>query len=283
MPAAQALQLNRVALVAASLDVMRSFYEDALGFSCVEESRGLAVFRLGAQALEIRAADGTGRRYPRPRAANDPWFQHFAVVVADMPTAYRRLEAFAPEPISHGGPQLLPPSTGSVTAYKFRDPEGRPLELSHIPDSDWDRTGGGAGPFLGIDHSAVAVRDLKASVAFYTEVLGFRVSGRSLNQGPEQDRLDGLEGAVVDIVSVSTTEAGPHIELLHYRTPAPRAAPIEPRLNDIAATRLVVRYADLQPATAALQARGLRCAPCPFWPGGVLTQDPDGHFLTLIA
>ena len=36
------------------------------------------------------------------------------------------------EPPGHG-PQLLPPSTGSVTAFKVRDPDGHPLELSYNP------------------------------------------------------------------------------------------------------------------------------------------------------
>jgi hypothetical protein len=46
---------------------------------------------------------------------------------------------------------------------------------------------------------------------------------------------------------------------------------------------LIVRVADLDALCGALRARGLRSEPCPFWAGGVLTQDPDGHFVTLIA
>ena len=36
-------------------------------------------------------------------------------------------------PISEGGPQLLPPSNGAVRAFKFRDPDGHPLELIWFP------------------------------------------------------------------------------------------------------------------------------------------------------
>ena len=47
---------------------------------------------------------------------------------------YARLSAHAGwTTISTDGPQLLPASSGGVTAYKFRDPEGHPLELIAFP------------------------------------------------------------------------------------------------------------------------------------------------------
>ena len=36
-------------------------------------------------------------------------------------------------PISTSGPQLLPAASGGVSAFKFRDPEGHPLELIAFP------------------------------------------------------------------------------------------------------------------------------------------------------
>ena len=48
---------------------------------------------------------------------------------------------------------------------------------------------------LGIDHSAIAVSDTATSEAFYAG-LGFARTGGSLNQGREQDRLDGLDEAL---------------------------------------------------------------------------------------
>jgi len=251
------VQIERVELVVGDLDAARRFYVEALGFAASGIGRESAVeratLRLGTTRLDLLAGHSPGAAYPKPRAANDPWFQHFAVAVSDMAAAYAQLSKFPHEPISTGGPQLLPPSTGSVTAYKFRDPDGHPLELSFNPAAEITA----AGLFTGIDHSAVAVADLEASVAFYTG-LGFHVAARLVNTGPEQDRLDGLPGVVLDIV-VLTGEAGPHLELLHYRSPVATSAAIVAS-EDVAATRLVLSG----PAGA----------------GG--RRDPDGHRIELM-
>ncbi|ODR96565.1 hypothetical protein AUC70_14945 [Methyloceanibacter stevinii] len=51
---------------------------------------------------------------------------------------WSRLENLKPEVVTAGAPVLLPPNTGSVTAFKFRDPEGHPLELISFPDGVGD-------------------------------------------------------------------------------------------------------------------------------------------------
>ena len=234
-------RLDRLALNVRDLDRSVAFYAGALDATMVARSATGVRLAVGAQRIElVQRADA--RPYPEPRAANDPWFQHFAIAVADMAAAHARLVHHDPEPITRGGPQLLPPSTGSVTAYKFRDPDGHPLELSHAPASDWSRAPHDGKLFLGIDHSALAVGDLDASIAFYTR-LGFRLGTRSLNQGPEQARLDGLDGATVAIATLLTPDPGLHIELLQYRSPAPQPArDLLP--GDIAATETVLARSD---------------------------------------
>jgi len=276
------LQIARIVLNVADLEGACAFYTDALGFRrlaiSAQPSAQLAVLRLGQQELELRVSGG--RPYPQPRAANDPWFQHFAIAVADMDRAYRRLTHFSHEPISQSGPQLLPPSTGSVTAYKFRDPEGHPLELSYIPQSDWlsQKRPDDNSPFLGIDHSAMAVRDLDASLAFYAGLLNLTETGRWLNQGPQQALLDDLPGARLDIVAMQTQLAGPHIELLHYRSPISGAAPEPIGPLDVSASRLILRVAGLDVVKARLGSAGSPSA-CG---AGLATQDPDGHWLEFI-
>jgi catechol 2,3-dioxygenase-like lactoylglutathione lyase family enzyme len=212
----------------------------------------------------LLAFDVPGAAYPIPCAANDPWFQHFAINVSDMAAADAQLSRYSRGPISVGGPQLLAPSTGSVTAYKFRDPEGHPLELSFNPAAA-GATGAAtssnaasvAKPFIGIDHTAIVVADPDASIAFYTK-LGFRLTKRLVNTGPEQDRLDGLVDVELDII-VLTAAAGPHLELLRYRRPLP-GPPVEVAPSDIAATRLVLS------GTGEVGRR----------------RDPDGHWLELV-
>jgi catechol 2,3-dioxygenase-like lactoylglutathione lyase family enzyme len=281
-----ALKIVRFGLNVGYLERACAFYENALGFErlqSVEPTHGRTVLHLGKQELELQATDGLP--YPAPRTASDPWFQHFAIAVSDMTAAYRRLSRHAQQPISQGGPQLLPSSTGSVTAYKFRDPDGHPLELSYIPHSDWlagdKRTG--ENPFLGIDHSALAVQDLDASVRFYTDILGLTEAGRFLNQGPEQDRLDGLAGTRLDIVALKTTEAGPHIELLHYRSPIPVAKTYVMRPDAVAATRLILSVADLARINSRLDQTVIQSS-IVIDSEGLRTQlqDPDGHRVELV-
>ena len=114
---------------------------------------------------------------------------------------------------------------------------------------------------LGIDHSAIVVKDVTVSAAFYTG-LGLMVTSNTMNQGVEQVSLDAAPGAVVEVVGLSPLQATPHVELLCYS--APITAPASPvAANDIAATRLVMR--DDGPGAT----------------GGLLL-DPDGHRLLLV-
>ncbi len=87
-----------------------------------------------------------------------------------MAAAYDRVRRHYGVPITEGGPQRLPLAAGGVTAYKFRDPEGHPVELIHFPpgsgDPAWQRPMPGA-VTLGYDHSAISVADADRSAAFY--------------------------------------------------------------------------------------------------------------------
>ena len=49
--------------------------------------------------------------------------------------------------------------------------------------------------FLGIDHSAIVVRDTDASFAFFHDALGLEVRGTSENYGTEQEHLNNVFGA----------------------------------------------------------------------------------------
>ena len=189
--------IHGIALVVSDLERSVAFYCNGLGFALNGRGEGgspastEALLDLGGVSLRLIQFAAPGAPYPSGALANDPWFQHFAIRVRDMGEAYARLLSHGGHiAISTGGPQQLPPSTGSVIAYKFRDPDGHPLELSHLPGRTTPRSGS---LFIAIDHSAIVVSDVDKSVAFYTERLGFDVAGRSINQGPSQWRLDGLD------------------------------------------------------------------------------------------
>jgi catechol 2,3-dioxygenase-like lactoylglutathione lyase family enzyme len=276
-------RLRRLGLTTANLDQLAQFYEDA--FDCrrtateqvnspdfealmkVEGGAKRAMLFLGLEAIECVQFDNPGRPYPANSSAADLIFQHFAIVVSDMAKAFQRLCAVEGwTSITQGGPQRLPDSSGGVMAFKFRDPEGHPLELLAFPagstPTKW-RIEREDDIFLGIDHSAICVADTAISSAFY-ENLGFTVSGHSLNRGAEQDKLDDLLGVQVKVTTLLPAGNGPHVELLCYQpvTNAPRTIQ---RNNDVAATRLILEPSEPSPIRSSLS-----------------IFDPDGHHLTIV-
>ena len=218
--------LGFVALRRCAADLQRSadFYRDGLGFEIVDQTPDEIVLSLGAQRIVLTevGSEVTTQRVSGP----DLRFQHVAIAVNDMQAAVARLQSLMPVVISRDGPQRLPAASGGVCAFKFRDPDGHPLELIEFPPGQgapcWrNPMHGAAGPCMGIDHAAISVSDVERSIAFY-ERLGFIVQSRQLNRGPEQARLDGLGDAEVEVVALMPSQQStPHLELLGYRVPAP--------------------------------------------------------------
>lgn len=281
-------RLLRCILISRDAGRLATFYEDALGcrrlalahragaaFTAAMGVAGGALsitLELGSQRIELLQFAHPGQPYPAGALASDLLFQHGAVVVRDMDDALRRLSVVGGwTAISEHGPQRLPASSGGVTAFKFRDPEGHPLELLAFPaaglPAHWRRAPG-ADPCLGIDHSAISVSDGARSVAFY-QALGLRVAGASTNAGAEQARLDGLAEPHVEVTALVAEQATPHLELLCYRR-MHRSAHAVVRNNDIAATRLLWQARSMpgtHACTSDLQA----------------LADPDGHRLLIVS
>ena len=241
------------------------------------------------ESLRLVAFDPPGAPYPEPRASNDPWFEHVALVAGGIQAVWSRLEKAEPEAVTRGGPVLLPPNTGGVTAFKFRDPEGHPLELISFPDGAGDpRWQQGGSGIRGYDHTAIVVSDLGRSLAFYEGLLGLRPAGRSLNHGPEQDRLDGLARCEVDVIALQPASIPtPHVELLHYRTPRGCVAGAPVAANDVASVRQVHKVDGLEGLAARLEAAGaafVSDGPVRLAAGAnaVSVRDPDGHMVVLL-
>jgi catechol 2,3-dioxygenase-like lactoylglutathione lyase family enzyme len=250
-------RLDRVVLNAADPNGLSQFFVDALGFLPSGRPRHLT---LGGTTLEIRPAKPGGRPYPPDVPGWSLLFQHCAFITEDMATAMARLTAVAGwSAISMAGPQRLPAASGGVIAFKFRDPEGHPLELI-------EPAKGGEAPRPRLDHSAISVRDTTISRDFY-ERLGLLAGRHSLNIGIEQQRLDAVPGAVVDVTALELPSGtAPHVELLCYRGTFDRRVP-EPAPDDIAATRLAFTIAEQSAVTD----------PCIDLP--LCRRDPDGHVL----
>ena len=237
--------------------------------------------KLGEQTIELVSIKPAGQPYPKEVPAWSSLFQHFAIVVSDMAAAYANLSAHKGwHPISTAGPQVLPGSSGGVAAFKFRDPEGHPLELLAFPrraiPEPWKKAGDHE--FLGIDHSAISVADTFRSVEFYRH-LSFQRSGGSFNTGPAQDRLDNAERAVVEVTALAPPEVPPHVELLCYREVRCHRPGVS-GINDVAATQLVLAVSSVG-ALQTLNAQNTGAfvsGPVPFKDGieRAILRDPEG-------
>jgi catechol 2,3-dioxygenase-like lactoylglutathione lyase family enzyme len=300
-------KLSRITLICSEPDRLAAFYETAFGFVKTDEATitepGFAKFiaipgaiarvitlQLGGQEIDLAGVQPRGRSYPHAVTGRSSLFQHFAIVVSDMTSAYERLsEQTGWTTISTDGPQLLPASSGGATAFKFRDPDGHPLELiafsrDAIP-ARWRESSSATG-CLGIDHSAISIADTERSIKFYGQ-LGLRCIGGSRNSGPEQDRLDDVVGAVVQVTALAPPRfSTPHIELLCYRDHF-RSESALPHTNDLAASRLVLKAEsnEILVALCAQNPGALLSGPMRFADGALraMLRDPDGHLVCLEA
>ncbi len=312
----QPIGVSAVASVGLTVSDMRrsvAFYTDVLGFEQVGEravsgapfERLVGVRGAHARVVTLRLGDETlelteylaprGRSAPSDWRSNDRWFQHVAIIVRDMDSAFARLQAAGVRHASAGGPQQLPDwnkNAGGIRAFYFRDPDDHPLEILWFPPgkglAKWHAPTERL--FLGIDHTAIVVKDTHRSLAFYRDALGLDIAGASENYGPEQENLNNVAGARLRITSLRADD-GPGIEFLEYLAPKTgRAFPRDARANDLVhwQTRLLVP--DAGQAAARLQAEGVEFIS----PGavgvestgagalGLQVRDPDGHVLQLV-
>jgi catechol 2,3-dioxygenase-like lactoylglutathione lyase family enzyme len=309
----RALEVRAIVLTVADLDRSVAFYESALGFQKVGERliedaetatiNGVAgarirhaTLRLGDESIALEQyLASPGVSLPADSRSNDLEFQHFAIVVRDMDMAYARLARIRHQAISRA-PQTIPESNvaaAGIRAYKFRDPDGHPLELLYFPpgrgNPKWQQPG--TSVFLGIDHSAITIADTERSLRFWRDLVGLTVAGGSVNSGPTQDDLDGTNGAVVRITGLRPDHTrGPGLEFLQYVMPSGgRPAPAGLRPNDIAHVHLVVEVDDIDDAVDRLARSNAHfVSPRPARVIGrslgvsVMVADPDEHAVLLV-
>ena len=263
-PASDAI--DHIVVPVSRLDRAVAFYTGALSFVAGDpEASSALVLHLGSEKIEL--IQRAGRPIPADSRSNDLWFQHLAIVVSDIDRAYAIVLREGMASISTG-PQELPawnPNAGGIRAVYFRDPDGHPLELIQFPRGKGDpRWRDRHRLFLGINHSAIAVRDTDASLAFYRDRLGLRVAGTSENWGVEQERLSAVPGAHVRITSLRAG-SGPGVELLDYLMPVDgRPMPADTTANDLWAEEIVMHTVIVPHSAERL-------------------RDPDGHAIVIVA
>ncbi len=306
------------------MDASLRFFEDVLEFrkitdtelagTAYEHLQGVfgararvCVLRLGDERLELtQYLAPEGRAVPKDSRSNDRWFQHIAIITSDMDAAYERLRAHHVRHAS-SGPQRLPDwnaNVAGISAFYFKDPDGHVLEvLSFPPDkglAKWHTRAKSGALFLGIDHTAIVVRDTDASLAFYRDVLGMHVTGASENYGTEQEHLNNVFGARLRITSLRLPAdadrpdgAGPAIELLEYLSPSGgRPFPADTRACDLWHWQTTIRAEAIDSlADEARRAGGAWISPgvvqCDDGrlgiEAGCLLRDPDGHAIRVVT
>ena len=311
---AQVNAVGSIGMTVEDMDRSVGFYANVLNFTKssdveltgdgVEHLQGLFGVRmrvvrmtLGDEAIELTEYLAPhGRPFPIPTKSNDHWFQHIAIVVSDMDSAYARLRAFNVRHAS-SGPQRIPDwnkGAAGIRAFYFRDPDGHFLEVIYFPQGKgnpkWQQAKGRL--FLGIDHTAIVVGNTEKSLKFYRDLLGLRVAGESENYGTEQEHLNNVFGARLHISGLRAAQ-GPGIEFLEYLAPGDgRPVPADFATNDIAhwQTTLFVGnvnsvWRDCRNADAAFVSPGpvnLPDASLGFTQGMII-RDPDGHAMRIVV
>jgi len=277
----------------------------------------LALGRERLELLEVRElgpGQRPGRPFPADSRSNDLWFQHICIVVRDLAQASAPLrQAIAAGRLQSisSAPQSLPDwnsAAAGIEAFKLHGPEGHCLELLQFPADKGDARWHGlddttsiepSGLFLGIDHSAIGISDTERSCRFYDQLLGLHLGGDGINEGPEQDGLDGLDGTRVRITG-HRCPGGAGIECLDYRRPEggrPLPSDLGPQDRAHGQLRLLVGDGPAQLAAIADQVEtygGLLLSPGMVtlsaaearelgFQAGLQVCDPDGHRLQLVV
>ncbi|MEM7770749.1 MAG: VOC family protein [Cyanobacteria bacterium P01_A01_bin.37] len=302
-----------VGMTVSDMDRAIAFYEQVLDFTKISdvEVHGRnyelmqGVFGIRMRVVQLQLGDEIieltdyltvgGRPIPIDSRSTDQWFQHIAIVVSDMDAAYQRLRTFNVQHVSTG-PQRLPetiPAAAGIEAFYFQDPDGHNLELIYFPpdkgDPRWQEPTDEL--FLGIDHTAIGIADTETSRQFYEDLLGLEIVGNSMNAGTEQEHLNNVFGARLNITGLRANE-GIGLEFLDYLSPATgRPYPADSQAHDLWHWETTVVVANADAVAARLQDAGV-----PFvssgtveFPGrslgfakGFLVRDPDGHVIRII-
>jgi catechol 2,3-dioxygenase-like lactoylglutathione lyase family enzyme len=126
-----------------------------------------------------------------------------------------------------------------------------------------------------MDNVLIVVDDLKAAIAFFAE-LGLELEGETTVEGPQVDRLVGLDGVRSEIASMRTPDGHGRIELDKFHAPtAVRAAPEDTPVNTLGIRRIMFAVDDIEDVLARLRAHGAELV-------GEVTQYQDSYRLCYV-
>ena len=108
---------------------------------------------------------------------------------------------------------------------------------------------------LRMDNVGIIVDDLKAVIAFFTE-LGLEVEGETTVEGESVDRLVGLEGVRSDIVMMRTPDGYSRLELSRFQNPKAINSDPNTPVNTLGIRRIMFAVTDIDDVVARLQQHG---------------------------
>ena len=134
---------------------------------------------------------------------------------------------------------------------------------------------------IATDHTGITVADLKRSLAFWQDVLGFELSHRPHHTGDLASEVTGVPGAEISIAVLKGY--GHKIELLEYIAPADRSR-VNIRPCDVGSLHVAFTVDNLDAVLSAIAASGWRAVGKPqtlqFGPNAgkrvLYVRDPDG-------
>ena len=252
-------KVESVGFTVSDMDKAIDFYTKVLPFEKVSETEvwgreyellsgvfGARVrivrFKLGDEILELTEyLTPDGRPIPIDSRSNDRWFQHIAIIVSDMDKAYKHLRKHKVKHASTA-PQKLPDyikAAAGIEAFYFKDFDNHVLEILAFPPDKgakkWhDLAKDKNKLFLGIDHTAIVIKETDESLKFYKDSLGLTVAGNSENYGSEQEHLNNVFGARLLITGLKTKNEGIAVEFLQYLAPTDgKPFPKSTKSNDL--------------------------------------------------
>lgn len=266
-------------------------------FGLRDEGLSLKVtsMQIGTDELRLLEFDSKllAKPIPQDSRSNDLWFQHIAIVVDNMDSAYKQVHSNKVEHVSTS-PQVLPdyiPAAAGISAFYFRDLDDHNLELIYFPEGKgnpkWKEST--ENRFLGIDHTAIGIEDTDESLKFYEEILGLSVAGNSENYGSEQEHLNQVFGARLLITGL-VAEEGFGVEFLDYiAPPGGKKYPENSTALDhwywhtaMVVDDLNAMLVKIQDANYTVISNGIVSLEELNYDKAIIVRDPDGHAILLI-
>src|SRR5438105_1433200 len=112
---------------------------------------------------------------------------------------------------------------------------------------------------IAADHTGITVSNLKRSLEFWQNVLGFEFSHRAHQTGQMAEEITGVKGAEIKL-AVVRTPGGYKIELLEYVAPADRKKDVNLRPCDVGHVHVALTVENLDAILEKIAAAGWKAA-----------------------